>query len=201
MAKEHTTMMRFMITGGNQGLGFKLTEHYAADSYSRINGFNIVTNTQRIADISLNYDVFINNAYEGLDTDTNLEFAQAKLLHHVAMLWKQHSKAGYIINIGGAPAEDIISPPEGWETYGVNKAALKYHSRQWSRAFRNHDVPFKTSLITVDRLDTPLGRTTETWTGNGHDLSNVVDMVDLCLNVASNTCIEEITAWVDLQYK
>lgn len=194
-------MTRYMITGGNKGLGLALSEHYKSDSYSRSNGFDIVTNTQRIADISLNYDVFINNAYEGLNADTNLEFSQAKLLHQVAMLWKQHKKSGHIINIGGAPAEDINSPPTGWETYGVNKAALKYHSKQWSRAFRDHNVLFKTSLITVDRLDTPAGRNTESWTGNGHNLTNVISMVDLCLNVANNTCIEEITAWVDLQYK
>lgn len=193
--------MRYMITGGNKGLGLALAEHFNADSYSRTNGFDIVSNGERIADISLNYDVFINNAYEGLNADTNLEFAQTKLLHHVAMLWKQHNKTGHIINIGGAPAEDICSPPEDWETYGVNKAALKYHSRQWSRAFRDHSVPFKTSLITVDRLDTPAGRTTPQWTGNGVCSDNVISMVDLCVNSASNTCIEEVVAWVDLQHK
>lgn len=193
--------MRYLITGGNQGLGLALAEHFSADSYSRSNGFDIVNDTHRIADISLNYDVFINNAYEGLDADTNLEFAQAKLLHRVAMLWKKHNKTGHIINIGGAPAEDIAAPLDGWETYGVNKAALKYHSRQWSRAFREHTVPFKTSLITVDRLDTPAGRTTPQWTGNGVNLIHVLQMVELCVDAPANTCVEEIVAWVNLSHK
>lgn len=193
--------MKVMITGGNRGLGLFLKDHYQADSYSRANGYNIVTDIKQLADQSLNYDVFINNAFEGIDKNTKLEFSQAKLLYHVAMLWKEQNKQGHIINIGGAPAEDIIAPVPEWESYGVNKAALKYHSRQWSRAFRDHQVKFKTSLITVDRLDTPLGRSWPTWTGNGHDLTNVSNMVDLCLHTPNNTCIEEIVAWIDLSHE
>jgi hypothetical protein len=57
--------MKYMITGGNTGLGLVLRQYFGADSYSRGNGYDIVDQRDIIADLSLNYDVFINNAYDG----------------------------------------------------------------------------------------------------------------------------------------
>lgn len=193
--------MKFMVTGGNRGLGLVLCEHYNGDSYSRNNGYDITKNRDEIAKLSLNYDVFINNAFDGPFQESWADFGQVKMLYDVASLWKEHNKTGYIINIGSVGGEDPVPPEPNWETYRVNKSALKFHSQQWSRAFKQHQVPFRTSLITVDRLDTPLSRSRPTWTGNGHNLNDVVNMVDLCLNIATNSCIEEITAWVDLDHK
>ena len=110
-------------------------------------------------------------------------------------------KQGHIINIGSSGSEDIVAPEPSWETYRVNKVALKHHSQQWTRAFKTNQVPFKTSLITVDRLDTPLSRSRPTWTGNGVALNDVVNMIELCLNTAPNTCVDEIKAWVNLDHK
>jgi NAD(P)-dependent dehydrogenase (short-subunit alcohol dehydrogenase family) len=190
-----------MITGGNRGLGLVLCDTFAGDSYSRQNGHDITKDRVALAEKSLEYDVFINNAFDGPFQESWADFGQVKLLYEVAMLWKNQNKSGYIINIGSVGSEDIVAPEPSWETYRVNKAALKHHSQQWTRAFKTGQVPFRTSLITIDRLDTPLSRSRATWTGNGHDLKDIVDMIKLCLSVASNSCIEEIVAWVDHNHK
>lgn len=193
--------MKYMITGGNRGLGLVLCEVFNGDSYSRNNGYDITKDRQALAEKSLEYDVFINNAFDGPFQESWADFGQVKLLYEVAMLWQKNNKSGHIINIGSVGSEDIVAPEPSWETYRVNKAALKHHSQQWTRAFKMDQVTFRTSLITVDRLDTPLSRSRSTWTGNGHNLDNLVQMIRLCLDVAPNTCVGEITAWVNLSHK
>jgi len=193
--------MKYMITGGNRGLGLELCKQYNGDSYSRSTGYDIIKDRTRLAEISLDYDVFVNNAFDGPFQETWADFGQVKLLFEVANLWKQNNKAGYIINIGSSGSEDVVAPEPSWETYRVNKVALKHHSLQWTRAFKQNQTLFKTSLITVDRLDTELSRSRATWTGNGVDLLDVKSMIDLCTSSQPNTCIGEIGAWVNLDYK
>lgn len=193
--------MKYMITGGNRGLGLTLVNHFNGDSYSRSNGFDIIKDKDRLAEISLDYDVFINNAFDGPFQETWADFGQVKVLFEVANAWQKAGKQGHIINIGSSGSEDIVAPEPSWETYRVNKVALKHHSQQWTRAFKTNQVPFKTSLITVDRLDTELSRSRPTWTGNGVALNDVVNMIELCLNTTPNTCLEEIKAWVNLDHK
>lgn len=193
--------MKYMITGGNRGLGQHLVEVFGGDSFSRSNGFDITKDRSQIANKSLAYDVFVNNAFDGPFQESWADFAQTKLLYEVADLWKTKNKTGWIINIGSSGSESVVPPDPTWETYRVNKSALKYHSRQWTQAFKQGQVAFRTSLITVDRLDTPLSRSRPTWTGNGVNLGDVADMIRLCTGVKSNTCVEEITAWVALDHK
>lgn len=193
--------MKYMITGGNRGLGLSLCQRFNGESYSRENGFDIIKNRLELVEKSLEYDVFVNNAFDGPFQEHWADFGQVKLLYHVATTWKTHGKKGHIINIGSVGSEDIVAPEPAWETYRVSKCALKHHSQQWTRAFKANLVQFRTSLITVDRLDTPLSRSRPTWTGNGHALSDVADMILLCLDTAPNTCIEEITAWVNFDHK
>lgn len=191
----------YMITGGNAGLGLILANRFRADNYSRHNGYDIVQQRSVIATHSLQYDVFINNAFDGEFGVSRTAYGQVQLLTEVAMLWKAAGKTGHIINIGGAGSDDRSAPFAGWETYNANKAALKHHSLQWSQAFRTGQVAFKTSLITVDRLDTPAGRARPTWTGNGVDSADIAAQIELCVKTSANTCIAEIKTWVDLDHK
>lgn len=194
--------MKYMITGGNRGLGLAMCQHFGGDSFSRsTTGHDIIKNRSDLAQLSLNYDVFVNNAFDGPFQETWADFGQVKLLFEVASLWQKQGKAGWIINIGSSGSEDIVAPDPSWETYRVNKAALKHHSLQWTRAFKTSQVPFRTSLITVDRLDTELSRSRSTWTGNGINLNNVIEMIELCIGVQPNTCVGEISAWVSLDHK
>lgn len=191
----------YMITGGGTGLGLELAKWFGADSYSRHNGYDIVDQRLAIADLSCNYDVFINNAYDGTFGVSRTGYGQVQLLTEVAMAWQARGKSGHIINIGGVGSEDTAAPFAGWETYNANKAALKHHSLQWSQAFRTGQVAFRTTLITVDRLDTPAGRARPSWTGNGVALQDVVAQVELCLSSRPNTCVSEIITWVNLDHK
>lgn len=193
--------MKYMITGGNTGLGLVLRQYFGADSYSRSNGYDITEQRETVADLSLNYDVFINNAYDGEFGVSRAGYGQVQLLTEVAMVWQANHKTGYIINIGGTGALDSGAPFPGWESYNANKAALAHHSRQWSQAFRSGQVLFRTSLITVDRLDTPAGRARPTWTGNGVNTNDVAKQIELCINTNANTCVSEIVSWVNLDHK
>ena len=191
----------FLITGGNQGLGLDLTRHFNGTSVSRSTGHNIVDNKDAIAKLSLDYDVFINNAYDGVFGQGRTAYGQAQLLNEVAMTWQQHDKTGQIISIGGVGSEDCGPPSPGWESYNANKAALKHQSQQWTQAFKSSLVSFKTTVLTVDRLDTPVGRQRPTWTGNGVDSDQVINMITLCLNSKHNICVGEIVVWVNLDHK
>jgi NAD(P)-dependent dehydrogenase (short-subunit alcohol dehydrogenase family) len=192
--------MKYMITGGNRGLGLELCTQYNADSFSRATGYDITKDREKLAELSLEYDVFVNNAFDGPFQETWADFGQVKLLFEVASLWQKNNKAGYIINIGSSGSEDIVPPEPSWETYRVNKVALKHHSLQWTRAFKSNQTLFRTSLITVDRLDTELSRSRPTWTGNGINLMNVKSMIDLCVGMTPNSCVGEVTAWVNLDF-
>jgi NAD(P)-dependent dehydrogenase (short-subunit alcohol dehydrogenase family) len=192
--------MKYMITGGNRGLGKEFVNYFGGDSYSRANGFDITKDFTQLAEASLNYDVFINNAFDGPFQETWANFGQVQLLYAVASLWKEKGKAGYIINIGSVGSESVVSPDPSFETYRIAKAALKEHSRQWTRAFKENKVKFKTSLLTLDRLDTEIVRSRPSWTGNGQDLKDICNYVNLISGSANNTCIEEITAWVNFEY-
>jgi len=187
--------MKMMITGANSGLGLRISNRYHADNYSRSEGWSIPEKSKELAQVSLNYDVVINNAYDGTLGDSWHGFGQVKFLHELAMAWKADDKIGHIINIGGVGSEDLSPPFSGWETYNANKRALKHLSLQWTQAFKQNQVQFRTSLLTIDRLDTPKSRSMPSWTGHALDLDDVVDMLDLCLNLGAGSCIGEIVAW------
>ena len=195
--------MKMLVTGGNRGLGLFLCRHFSADSISRDSGFDITNpnDRQKIAYMSLQYDIVVNNAFDGPFQELWSDFGQTKLLWTVADAWKSCNKNGYIINIGSVGSESVVSPEPSWETYRINKVALKEHSRQWTRAFKENLVSFRTSLLTLDRLDTELSRSRTNWTGNGLDLSEVASYIEILLSSKSNTCIEEIISWVNFDHK
>lgn len=195
--------MKYMITGGNRGLGQAMVDHFGGDSYSRSNGYDITKDTDRawLANCSLGYDVVINNAFDGPFQESWADFAQTRLLYDIAQCWKHNNKSGWIINIGSVGTQTVSAPDPAFETYRIAKHALKSHSHQWTRAFKDNCVPFKTTLLTLDRLDTELARSRPTWTGNGQSLQDVCDYVELITGSAANTCIEEITAWVNFDHK
>jgi len=195
--------MKVLVTGGNRGLGLALCDHFQGVSISRNNGYDITKSEdrKRIAEMSLDYAVFVNNAFDGPFQERWADFGQTKLLWTVADLWQKNNKEGYIVNIGSVGSESLAAPDPSWETYRISKTALKEHSRQWTRAFKENRVPFRTSLLTLDRLDTELSRSRPNWTGNGIELQDVASYIELLLQSRPNTCIEEIVSWVNFDHK
>jgi len=192
--------MKVLVTGGNRGLGLSMVNHFNADSISRANGYDITTDYKKIADVSLEYDVFINNAFDGPPQEIWANFAQTNVLMAVYDAWKANNKTGLIINIGSVGAEHVVAPEPRFETYRVSKAALAHASKQCTLAFKNNLVQFKTTLITLDRLDTELSRSRANWTGNGIDCSDVCNYIQFINQIDNNTCVAETVFYVNYEY-
>jgi NAD(P)-dependent dehydrogenase (short-subunit alcohol dehydrogenase family) len=193
--------MRTLITGGNRGLGLTLVEKLNAESISRESGFDITRNVDEIVAKSLDYDVFINNAFDGPPQESHANFGQTILLLKIFDAWKQENKKGFIFNIGSIASDDVVSPDPMWETYRVSKKSLESASLQCSRAFRKNQVKFKTTLIKPDRLDTDLSRSRSNWTGNGVDCGDILRFINYCLAVQGNTQVDQVTIGLNYEYK
>jgi hypothetical protein len=115
--------------------------------------------------------------------------------------WKAAGKSGHIFNIGSSGSKNIVSPEPRFETYRVSKAALEHASKQGTQAFKQNGVLFKTTLITLDRLDTEVSRSRPTWTGNGINLTDISNFIQYATAVNSNTVIEEATFYVNFDHK
>jgi len=193
--------MKVLVTGGNRGLGKVLTEQLYADSISRDNGYDITSDAKKIANISLDYDIFINNAFDGPAHEPWANFGQVSVLFEVFQQWKNNNKTGWIFNIGSVGEKHTKDLEQMFETYRTSKAALSAASRQCTASFKNNIVQFKTTLITLDRLDTELSRSRESWTGNGINCNDVTNFINYTTNIQTNSCVEEIILYVNFHTK
>ncbi len=71
--------MKMLVTGGNRGLGKHLVEEFGGTSISRANGIDITRDVSAIATMSLDYDVFVNNAFDGPPQEAWANFAQSQV--------------------------------------------------------------------------------------------------------------------------
>jgi NAD(P)-dependent dehydrogenase (short-subunit alcohol dehydrogenase family) len=193
--------MKVLVTGGNRGLGNYLVKRFNGWGVSRENGYNITTDVKKIAELSLEYDVFVNNAFDGPPQESWANFGQAQVYFAVYDAWQAVGKTGYIFNIGSTGSKTVVAPEPRFETYRVAKEALAHASRQGTQAFKQGLVPFKTTLIVPDRLDTELSRSRPTWTGNGVQLADIGNFIEYATGTNPNTCIDEITFYCALDYK
>jgi len=193
--------MKVLVTGGNRGLGQELTLRFSGDSISRTDGYDITKHAREIAQKSLDYDIFINNAFDGPPQEEWADFGQVQVLLEVYKAWKDAGKEGWIFNIGSVGAEHIVAPEPSFETYRIAKSALAHASRQCTMAFKNDLVKFKTTLITPDRLDTELTRSRTSWTGNGVDCGDIANFIKYATTIQSNSAVEEIILYVNFSSK
>lgn len=189
---------RYFVTGNNRGLGLVLSEYFSADGCSRTAGFDITKDIDRIVNESVHYDVFINNAFDGPPDTDWANYAQTNLLLAIYKKWKQINKQGWIFNIGSIGEKTIVAPDPEWETYRISKAALAHASKQCTQAYKQGLVNFKTTLITPDRLDTPLSRSRDNWGGSAVNCNDIVKFIDYAVSLSGATCVEEISLYANL---
>ena len=194
------TTYRYYITGNNKGLGLALSKHFNADGSSRTTGKDITKDIAAIVEDSVHFDVFINNAFDGPPDTEWANYGQVNLLQAVYKCWKSLNKKGWIINIGSVGERSIVAPDPEFETYRVAKSALRHASLQCSQAFKNNIVPFRTTLITPDRLDTELSRSRDSWTGNGIDCTDIARFIEYIVDLNSNTVVDEMSMYVNFNY-
>ena len=194
-------MKTMLVTGGNRGLGQHLVTSFDAVSLSRSNGYDITQHVNEIAEKSLVYDIFVNNAFDGPPHEAWANFGQVNVLLRVCEYWRAANKTGYIFNIGSVGEKTVVAQDPAFETYRIAKSALAHASKQATASFKANVVPFKTTLITLDRLDTELSRSRATWTGNGIDLTAISNFINYAGSTDPNTCIEEITFYCNLNCK
>jgi len=199
--KSMKSTYRYYITGDNRGLGLDLSKRFNADGCNRTTGLDITKNIDQIVEASIHYDVFVNNAFDGPPDTEWACYAQVNLLQAVYKRWKELNKKGWIFNIGSLGEKTIVAPNPEFETYRVAKSALSHASKQCTQAFKQNLVNFKTTLITPDRIDTPLSRSRDTWTGNGIGTKDIGDFIEWCIQTQNNTVIEEVVLCVNLDYK
>ena len=189
---------RYYITGNNRGLGLVLSDYFKADGCSRQSGKDITKDVDTIANESLHYDVFINNAFDGPPDSEWANYAQVNILQAVYKKWKEAGKTGWIFNIGSSGEKTIVAPEPDWETYRVSKAALNHASKQCTKAYKDGIVNFKTTLISPDRLDTPLSRSRESWQGGGIDCTDIAKFIDYVVGLTDPAVVEEISISVNI---
>jgi hypothetical protein len=204
--------MKILITGGSKGLGKYLTEQFGADSIGRTEGYDITKpeDQQRIAQKSLEYDVFINNAFDGPPSEEWANFGQVGVYFAVYEAWQFAKKGGQIFNIGSVGSKIIVPPEPRHRTYCVAKSALDMASKQGTQAFKRNVCKFKTTLVVCDKLDTeehphwkpgwpeafwpPLDK----WDGHGINLKNIYNFMQYCLSLDENTCVEETVFYCNI---
>lgn len=196
--------MKYLVTGGASGLGEYLCRHHSgAESVSRRNGYDICSDRSRqnIAKRSLEFDVFVNNAFDGPPQEDWANLAQVKMLRDVYALWRERKKRGHIINIGSIASAFPIHEYSSFQTFRIAKVALDEASLACTSAFLNNQVPFKTSLVRVGRLDTELARSRESWTGNALELEYVSRIIDNLVASPRNACPFQVDVDVNLQFE
>jgi NAD(P)-dependent dehydrogenase (short-subunit alcohol dehydrogenase family) len=143
--------MKILISGNPeygvaQGLSNILGQEHELTFCSRKNGFELTKDEGRnkLVDLSLQYDVFINNS-------ALWRFNQSILLEYVWKAWADAGKQGHIINMGSTADRQVKG---GNWAYPVEKGALRHHSLNQSLGTLG-GTGIKVSYIAYGYVSTP----------------------------------------------
>jgi len=137
--------MKILITGNqNQGLAKELFNIYPEATFvSRESGYDLndKINQENVAELALNYDIFINNSALS-------KFDQTNLMYHVFKRAKEEQHNLYIINIGSTV--DRYNKGTDW-LYSAEKKALRFFSDSLSKMSVWQNAP-RVTLISFGSL-------------------------------------------------
>ena len=141
--------MKMLITGNPKyGLAEACAKHIEnSDFASRANGYDLCTDEgkDKLAELSLQYDVFVNSA-------ALYQFHQTMLLYRVFKEWKKQDKQGLIINIGSTI--DWSQRAREWD-YSIQKKALRDASLELAMMTTwDNTKNFRVSYISYGSLQT-----------------------------------------------
>jgi NADP-dependent 3-hydroxy acid dehydrogenase YdfG len=176
-----------LVTGGLSGIGADLCQHFAPHSLgiSRRNGYDIGNpDTQtKIAELSLDYDIFVNHAHNG-------HFAgQTELLYRVFETWEAKNKAGYIINTGSFAT---YMPQGEFKRYSIIKRALEIANQQCCKKIESGRCSVRMTLLKPGMLDTPESRQKPHWRGGGVTGREIAHMIEFLYNSPFHLLVNEV---------
>ena len=178
--------LRVLVTAGSEGVGKEIVNHFAphAQSLSRRNGFDIRDSEvrNRIAKMSLDYDIFVNHAYAGDESQTDL-------LKDVFTLWRENRKTGYIFSTGtyGTYCSKGVDPQ-----YVALKNNLDQVHFEFSRKIEMESLPFRLTLLRPGMLDTERSRQKPHWGGNGVRGKDYAKLIEYLYHMPSDVQVSNL---------
>ena len=179
--------MKILITGNpNYGIAKSMKDvlhNHELTFVSRATGMDLnnSTNFNKLIDMSLEYDIFINNSRV-----TN--FFQSRIFEQIYNIWLTNKKSGLIINVGSG----ADSVKEKVWIYGPEKAALRKITEQSSFATVFKKTNIKTTYISFGYVNTPI-IAAQSPNVNKHDPEEVANLIKWIIDYpAPGTNINEI---------
>jgi hypothetical protein len=175
-----------LITGGSEGIGKDVVEFFLphSASLSRRNNFDIRESSVRakIAEMSLNFDIFFNHAY-------SRDSSQTLLLEEVYRLWKEKEKPGYIFSTG---TYGTYSPQGVAADYVLLKKELDEKNKSLIQELKHLKLPFRMTLLRFGMLDTERGRAKPHWPGYGVTGSEVAEIISSLYHSPSHLLVPDV---------
>lgn len=139
--------MRVIMTGANNPFGREALLQFGdgSMSVSRSNGFDIGDELirEKIAEMSLQYDIAINHAHNGHFS------GQTELLYKISEKWKVAQKQGLIISTGSIAA---TCAHQEFKRYAVIKKGLELANQQIAKMALDQGLPFRTVVVHTGTL-------------------------------------------------
>jgi len=165
--------MRVLVTGGTSGFGQKLVGHFGPDALGlgRGNGWNLsaLETHKKVADISLDFYVFINFAFISCEVQLNL-------LQQVFGRWTQETKKGLIVNFGTI---NTYYKRNTLNRYAIQKASLDEACRQMSKMAISGETQARVTNLRPGFLDMEKNQGKSQYSGHGLSVDQVGDLVNL----------------------
>ena len=178
--------MKILVIGGSRGIGKAVCDAFNPNSLSvsRTNGYDIKNTNDRkkIAQLSLEYDIVLNHAYCG-------DESQTYMLEELITTWNTNKKCGYIFNTGSI---STYYNKNDWNMYPVHKSVQDDIIKRAAKKCQNNGFSFRITNIRPGMLDTEYSRQKSNWPGSGVSGKTYSNIIEYLYNLPSCVIIPEI---------